>query len=243
MATQRDLKMLLRPLLTRRPDLALVGRYLIIRPFCHHLRGVHFSIERWGNDCSAELFFWQLSDGHRGPFFHSSNAKLERQGELGFWLKLGWDKDREASSAALCRALEDRMLPVVQDLRDYRDFLVSKMAPAGAETTGDGPKYWPEVLCMIAEGRFEEGLHHLAPNLEGIWASIPEDDEVTEECRYSGFSFYRWAYLRRLLRTDPSAVFPLLHEWEERGVKSMKLEEHWISTPFPGEKERQDRPA
>ena len=89
----------------------------------------------------------------------------------------------------------------------------------------------------------EEGLHHLAPNLEGIWASIPEDDEVTEECRYSGISFYRLAYLRRLLRTDPSAVFPLLHEWEERGVKSMKLEEHWISTPFPGEKERQDRPA
>jgi hypothetical protein len=241
MATQRDLKMLLKPLLARRPDLALVRRYLIIRPFCHYLRGVHFSIERWGNHCSADAFFWQVYDGSTGPSFYSSTTKLERRAGTTFWLKTGWDQDREASSNALCHAIEDRLLPLVQDLTDYRAFLVARIAPAAAEIQEDGFKYWPEILGMITEGCFEEGLRYLAPAIRGMWPPTPEDDMVTEKCRYSNISYYRWAYLRRLLRTDPSAVFPLLHEWEELGVKGMKLEEHWISTPFPGEKERQDR--
>jgi len=238
MPTHRDLKLLLKPLLLRRPDLALVGRHLIIRPFSHYLRGVHFSIERWGNDCSAEVFFWQVYDGHGRPFFYATTAKLERWSEISFRLREGWDQDKKASSDALCRALEEKLLPVAQDLTDYRKFLVSRMAPVAAAIETDGFKYWPEILGMLTEGQFKEGLRYLAPGLEHMAPSPLEDDEITEECRYADLVYDRWAYLRRLLRTDPSAVFPLLHEWEELGVKNLKVEEHWSPTPFPGEKKR-----
>lgn len=238
MPTHRDLKLLLKPLLLRRPDLALVGRHLIIRPFSHYLRGVHFSIGRWGNYCTVTTFFWQLYDGHNGPFFYGPHNNVKYPNQATYLLLEGWVQDKEAESEALCRVIEGKLLPIVQDLTDYRKYLGSIMAPDAENLPSDDFKYWPEVLGMITEGSFDDGLRYLEIAFRGMQAWVPEDDKVTEECRYADLVYKRWAYLRRLLRTDRSAIFPLLHEWEAMGVKNLKLEEHWSPAPFPGEKKR-----
>src|SRR5438477_7968641 len=49
MATSRELKELLRPLLARRADLAFVRRTLFFQPFTHYLRGVEFTTSRFLN--------------------------------------------------------------------------------------------------------------------------------------------------------------------------------------------------
>src|SRR5439155_515456 len=60
MATSRELKELLRPLLARRPDLALVGRTLFFHPFGHYLRGVAFTTSRFSS-ISQGYSFWRMA--------------------------------------------------------------------------------------------------------------------------------------------------------------------------------------
>ncbi len=63
MATSRDLKGLLRPLLARRPDLAFVRRTLFFHPFTHYLRGVEFTTSRFLNASEGYSFAHQLYNG------------------------------------------------------------------------------------------------------------------------------------------------------------------------------------
>ena len=69
MATTRELKALLRPLLKRRPDLAYDRNVLFFSPLTHYLRGAALISSAYGKDFNVIPVAVQLYSGEHGIDF------------------------------------------------------------------------------------------------------------------------------------------------------------------------------
>ncbi len=226
MPTGRELKKLLQPLLSRRPDLAFVGRVLFFQPLTHYLRGVGFDFSRFHSASGAVSFAHQLYNGQASPDFGYSHG-------YKYQMSLDWEEDFTQTSARLCDVMEQHALPPVEGIVDYVEhqkrppylclFSWQKLAdsPKGSFTVALGE-------CSVAD--FDAAERRLSDTLR------PSPlDAVIEVSRYSDNLFGRMRYLLNLLREDRSQVLPLLHDWEAHAVNGMKLTKYWKPTPFPGE--------
>jgi hypothetical protein len=226
MATSRELKTLLRPLLQRRSDLAFVGRTLFFQPFTHYLRGVEFDTSSFGTTSRAFSFAHQLYNGQDCVDFHVGPTQHR------YLVKPDWKNDPERTSEELCEEMELRALPPVEPIVDYVEH-----QKATAYLQGFHPKA-PVRLFFLALGDCSVGDYDAAES------KLTEFDQrereylaaaATEEHRYHINVLWRMAYLLRTLRQNRSEILPLLHDWEAFAVKSSKLTKYWKPTPFPCE--------
>jgi hypothetical protein len=226
MATSRELKELLRPLLVRRSDLAFIGRTLFFQPFTHYLRGVEFMTSRFHSASQAVSFAHQLYNGQDCVDFHSGPGRHRYQ------MKLEWKDSLVTASKELCEEMELRALPPVEPIIDYVEH-----QKAAAYLKGLDPRA-PVRVFLLALGDCSVGAFGAAETkLSEFERYLPEysADLVAEEHRYERYPLWRMAYLLRTLRKDRSQVLPLLHDWEAFAVKSSKLTRYWKPTPFPCE--------
>jgi hypothetical protein len=226
MATSRDLRALLRPLLTQRSDLAFVGRTLFFRPFTHYLRGVEFMTSQFNTASRAISFAHQLYNGQDSPDFgHSRGYKYRMLDD--------WERNLDQTSASLCDAMERNGLPQVEGIVDYLEHQ-RRLDYLGLLP---GLKISESPVCTftVALGECSVGDFDSAEKrLSDIMRPSPLD-AVIEVSRYSDYLRGRMAYLLGTLREDRSQVLPLLHDWEGYAVKGMKLTTYWKPTPFPCE--------
>src|SRR5262249_40037514 len=112
MATSRELKRLLQPLLAKRADLAFVRRTLFFQPFGHYLRGAKFSFSRFHTASGATSFAHQLYNGQAVEDMNYSKG-------YGYQMPQNWEADLDRSSSILCDEMERSVLPAVEGIVDY----------------------------------------------------------------------------------------------------------------------------
>jgi hypothetical protein len=229
MATSRELKALLLPLLTRRSDLAFAGRTLFFRPFTHYLRGVEFLTSRFNTASRAISFAHQLYNGQDSPDFgHNRGYKYRMPDD--------WEQDLNQTSVSVCDTMERDALPPVERIVDYIEHqrLPEYLGLLPGLKIADSPKCtFTVALGECSVGDFDGAQQRMS----AIMGFLPEYpvQSATDEHRYSDYLFWRMAYLTRVLQTDRGSVLPLLHDWEAYAVKGMKLTKYWKPTPFPCE--------
>ena len=180
MATSRELKELLRPLLARRSDLAFVGRTLFFHPFSHYLRGVAFTASQYSSSSQGFSFAHELYNGQDSVDFDGS------PGQHKYLIKPDWKDNSEKASAELCEDLEQRALPSVEPIIDYVDH---QHAPS---YIGAHDRRAPNYVFVLALGDCSIGDFDAAESkLSDFERYLPEYSAAaaTEEHRYSGYTF------------------------------------------------------
>ena len=229
MPTSRELKQLLKPLLSRRPELVFDRRMLFFVPVTHYLRGVEFDNYRWSNAAIANSFARSLYDGYPG-------IRSGRPGTYRYWIPLGWDADPTNASQQLCENLERYALPPIEPIVDYPQHLKAIPYMPSPGPTNARPYHSPEYAMAIAigecttTGSYDLAEEVLAESMKRFSDYPPE--LATEEHKHDVDFGWRAAYLLRLLQTNRPKVLPLLHDWEAYAVNALKLTKYWKPTPF-----------
>lgn len=208
MTTAAQVKRLVQPLLQRNPDLALVGRWVIVKPVHHILRAISI-----GRSLDPKCFVptWAAN------FLFQPNARLHF-----FWgtrMKGFWDVDVPELAEKLADAIEREALPPLRSIITTDDFV---RFAHGA---------WPEdhkPYVDVALGDFEA-----AQSMCDFFASLNGHYGIRqEECEHV---FHGLCPL--IAKNDRIAIAKLLHQHEAESVKRLKLEKYWEPTPFPIELE------
>lgn len=227
---------LLLPLLKRRNDLVLGGRHLAMVPVSSFVRGIFF--ERCSDPTAYVPYLFAAPLCVCGGFsFHFGN--FFRRGSLSFYQMYPqfegedhplsnstyvryWSTGDDDYPNAMLRAVEDEMLPAVEAMDS-----LDKVARAFAsnDRSCDRPYMqrslaWIEVMHGRFGGMAANRFNHARMMLEKYQPGLADrllqlGDDLPVE--------------------DKQAILRILHEREADAIRTMKLEKHWIPTPFPAE--------
>jgi hypothetical protein len=221
MTTAAQVKKLVRPLLERHADLALVGRWIYVKPVHHFARAVlidrtssaaHFN-PRWA---AIHLFQWRRS-------FTLNWGGLISDPHQGHW----WSERNDPNVAeALVRAIEEQALPwlrTMSTLQLYLEFVSQNLFRHHLYDNGSA-----QIIAWVACGYLEAARKICEKNLEAWSTDQPHyDDEARAK-------FRRLRELSALvMKDDRPGLARLLHAWEAETVKNFKIEHLWEPTPFP----------
>jgi len=226
MPTSREIQSLLRPLLSRRPDLALRHRVVFFTPVTHYLRGVLFTLSRWRSEPRLVCAVDQLCFGHT-----TATAADYGPGAYEFELGEDWKQDLEATSRILCEELEQRALPIVEPISDFAEHI--KRVPTSWPRDESPVGFFNEALALCTHANFDAAEELMFRKLNGP-LQVPERPGP-KDSRYEENMYWRTRYLMDALRNDRPKILPLLHEWEEISVGNLGLRKYWDPTPFPCE--------
>jgi hypothetical protein len=238
MPTSAEIKKVLRPLVERRPDLAVHGRAVFFAPFTHYLRGAIFMSARSTKNPHIVQFVNQLCTG-----WTTFDVNMRGRDAYEYRLFYEWDSnDLEKASPILCEEIERRALPALEPITDYSEHLRRLPHHYLPDSYRADQRRPPSVFPLhalnsachsCARGDFDAAEELLAATVANHELHSPPIP-VTDALRYSdiGLPFVRSAYLLHTLRTDRSQVLPLLHDWEAFTVNACRLTRYWKSSPF-----------
>jgi hypothetical protein len=215
MTTTAQVRQVLRPLLSRHSDLALVGRFLIIKPVRHILRGVF--VDRCGNPNAfvpIKVVDILLPGRHM--------MTLGWGGQLYKAPYRIWDANNAVAINTMCEMIEYEVLPGLRQIISFGDFVAvaSEKRPLSERVSYEAFTGM-HMLLAVAHGDFDEARE--------IWDSDPQISRYM----MSKVPFFYTA----LLSKDRSALAAFLHQWEAQTIATYKLEKFWEPTPFPLELE------
>jgi hypothetical protein len=238
MPSDKERRMLIRPLMKRRPDLAYHRQYVFIKPLGHYLRGVFFGSGSYGRYFTLESFVIPLFAGTTYHYFRRTRKTLPpEQQPFDRYIKETWLEDPERAAQAVSDIIEHEALPAVANIASPEaanarpEYAKDDIDPAlGACFNGD----FDEAERIIVDYVEKNKRGHLMgfKDLRGVFEPYSLA-LVTEAHRNHEMEDWRIAYLGKLLKTDRSKVPALLHEWEEVTVNAFKLNKYWTRTPFP----------
>lgn len=216
MTTAVEVKRLIKPLLMRNSDLALVGRLLVVKPVHHILRGVFFD-----GSWDKNLFrpYWGVSylfgpDSSFGPTWGERiYRKIERS-----WLLSDPD-----IGEIVCEAIERDALPIIQEIESTEAFAAFASKERFPYTALNGYPY-RRVLVDIALGNFDAAR----TICEGLAERRKKSNWLAEE-----YDFVIETLWPPIVAGDRKALARMLHQWEAQAIKRLKLDRLWEPTPFP----------
>jgi hypothetical protein len=209
MTTAAQVKHVVGPLLKRNPDLALVGRLVVIKPVHHILRGI--SIDRRSFNSRLFVPTWAAN------FLFQPNAFFHY-----FWGKRvhgAWNIDVPDLAENLADAIERDALPILRSIVTIDDF-VRFANGAWAEDNK------PYVDVALGDFKAAQSICDFFASLNGRYGIRQEEIEyvVRDLCP-------------RIATNDRRGLAQVLHAYEAASVKQLKLEKLWEPTPFPIELE------
>ncbi|MGA8989933.1 MAG: hypothetical protein WB500_06050 [Rhodoplanes sp.] len=222
MTTAAQVKKMVQPLLARHTDLALVGRWIYVKPVHHFARAILIDRTAYAEEFEPQWAVIHLFQARKtfslnwGEFLAN-----ERSRRRGLWFMS--DPDVEAS---LIEALEQQALPklrAIETLDDYLAFVARHMF---------GPKLfdWPQcrIIVDVALGKLDSARSICKENLPRWSVDRPnyDEDDKAENRRLRELC-------AKLAEDDRTGLARLLHEWEAYTVKNFKIEHLWEPTPFP----------
>lgn len=229
MTTITQTKQVVQPLLARHSDLAMVGRYLILTPVRHFVRGVF--IDRSINQhvfepvISVCLTFdgdteQGIGWGDRFIYRSFEDAAPDlvdtRKNDPRFGV---WDIRYPDNIELMLRFIEAALqsLCAMTAFEQMVDF-------AGRDENNLTPfefMYYPRLLIAAATGDFETA-RQIVGKREGLRRSF--------DTRYP-------AFCPALLSEDRAALAKCLHDLEAKTIRNLKFTKFWEPTPFPLELE------
>jgi hypothetical protein len=243
--TVAQVRQVTRPLLERNPDLALVGRLVVIKPVRHIIRGIFFDPssdpvlhnpvwlvsflfkpwtlvgDRWGEGLSAKRP--NLLKHARDPESLKEIARImSAQERLPLRERRypaswgGWVAYDPTIATEMCEVIEEQALPMLRALQSIDDFVTFTADKTRFAWTYFGSSYIDEPFVFAAQGNVEAAL--------AACTKLVKEEPTGPRCR---------ELLRRLAAGDRHGVAQSLHEWEADSVKRLKLEQLWERTPFP----------
>jgi hypothetical protein len=238
MPTDKERRMLIRPLMKRRPDLVYHRQYVFVRPLTHYLRGVFFKSGAYGKYFTLISFVFPLFDAARYFYFRGTGDLPQEQKPFEYDVHQSWVDDPEKYSVEVCDVIEHQALPPVADVVSPEAF---------AKRPGYMQRCIDAALGACFNGDFDEAERIVIPYISEWktrvadgWPDPPEHerysaDAATEEHSFHEDDWWRMAYLGKLLQTDRARIPALLHDWEDFTVNTWKLNKYWTRTPFPCE--------
>jgi hypothetical protein len=219
--TVKEVRKLVAPLLERNPDLAVVGRLIVLKPVHHILRGVFIDATSQANQCEPRWLMMDL------PFkaddiIYGVGGSLFRSKPRTLW----WLDDPEIS-ADLVFVVERDVLPKlrsIQTLQDYFEAAVPKDPVALKRMWG------MQLTFAVARGDLEAARGFLANDLKGIYM------RPLNEFR-AGLGDRLLKNGARVSAEDRQALADYLHDCEAYTVGKLKIAHLWETTPFPIEQQ------
>jgi hypothetical protein len=224
MTTIADVKRLVQPVLERNPDLALVGRLLVVKPVRHLLRGVYIDrsldpsifTPTW-----AAIFLFEPTDS----FTFNWGDRLYRTSHGP------WDVNNPKTQAAMVEEIEGTALPILRPIESLDDFVTFTSRGRFPSKALEG-YHLRKIVVDVARGDLDSARAICAELIGGRtrWSWSPRMREDFERitntlCPLIGAN-------------DKPALATLLHEWEAHSVEKLKIGQLWQRTPFPLEEGR-----
>ena len=225
MTTISQVKRAVQPLLQRNPDLALVGRLVVIKPVHHILRGVY--IDR---SLDANLFVptWFVM-----PMFKPKDSISFAWGDRMYRPTAGrWDVTDPQASPLMCEEIERVALPLLRKVQSIDDLVrfTSKKRFKDYYLDLDLHKD-KKIYVDVARGDLES-----ASKLCAFLAEFARTTEVGWEREDYGKIAKTLGPL--LAANDRTGLAQVLRDCEAYSTKKLKLEKLWEPTPFPLELQR-----
>jgi len=223
MTTASEVKRMVRPLLERNPDLALVGRMIYIKPVRHFARAVVIGRTSSANRFSPRWTVIHLFEVHR-LFTLNWGDHLDEllPGVHGF----NWPTDAPGIEEGLCQAVERQALPWLRTMSTldlFLAFVSQNLFRHHMYDKGDA-----EVIVSVAQGHADYARKLCEQHIERWSTDKPYYDDEDRA------KFRRLRELHALvLKDDRAGLAALLHAWEAETVKNFKIEHLWEPTPFP----------
>jgi hypothetical protein len=220
MTTAAEIKKLVKPLLARNADLALVKRFVVVTPLRHVIRGVlmdgtsgkHGFLPRW----LVDHFF----EPRRR--YHLSWGECLRHSTKG-WV---WYTTEAGIEEELILSVEGQALPLLRALESLDDFVATVAQTDRPHLLFEVPV--EKIVLDIARGDLATARGLSRDVIAKKSLDDPHlDDEDREHLR-------KVKVLCALLEKDDRAgMARMLHEWEAETVRLMKLDHLWEPSPFP----------
>jgi hypothetical protein len=217
MTTVAQVRQVVQPLLQRNPDLALLGRLIVIKPVHHLLCGVY--VDRSLNPLSF-VPTWSvllLSDVRKDFGFLWGERVRGRHGY--------WETTDPDVSSAMCEAIEQEALAPMRSIKTFDDFIDLTSVLRNPRRHLD---LFPiaRLTVDIARGDLAaaEAICKFLKTREG------KSEYVYQEERY-GRAVQGLCPL--VAANDRAGLAKLLHSYEALSVKNLKIEKYWEETPFP----------
>jgi hypothetical protein len=222
MTTAAQAKKMVQPVLARHPDLALVGRWIYVKPVHHFARAVLIDRTAYADEFEPRWAVVHLFEAQRFfPLDWGEFLTNERSRRRGLWFMS--DPDVEL---ALIEAIEQQALPKLRAIKTLDDYL----AYVSRHMFRHKLFSWPQckMVVDVALGDLDVARALCRKNLEHWSVDRPnyDDDDRAENRRLRELC-------ARLAADDRAGLAQLLHEWEVYTVRNLKIEHLWEPTPFP----------
>jgi len=233
MTTLAQVKRTIKPLLDRNPDLALVGRWIIVKPVRHIVRGILIDRTSQADQFSPQWAVMHLFEPRHTIFLSWGSMRMPPHlfyPEEGLWK---WSLSQVENT--LLTLLEQEALPKLRSIQTIQNLIQMLIELNRSRFSPDAPPLPPfhrdtltKIIFDVALGDLESGTSLCAKPIlawnsnDGTW----DESGKARLCRAQ--------QLCRLLAADDRAgMAALLHEWEAQTVRNLKIEHLWERTPFP----------
>ncbi len=237
MPTERDIRLLLKPLVEKRKDLVYLDRHLLIVPIRSLFVGVYFSRSSSKENLeprpvamplcfdleapASEAFpfrrpgikTWGDVHGYDYPYMRERLHEIRPEN----WLMTDSDYPEAVRSA-----INEEMIPNIELLANWES--------SEEFTCKQGWRHYKAPICFrLAQGDFD-------------WIKVSFGQSKIRHWVVPDISWYCGDLAERVLdhgnditTAEKHTIFTRMHEREAEAIRNMKLEKHWIPTPFPAE--------
>ena len=221
MTTMSQVKQVVQPLLERNPDLALVGRLVVVKPVHHILRGIY--IDRCSNPLLfipkyAVIFLFEPSDSLS---FNWGQEVYRTSPGSGLF-----DISDPDTAMDMCEGIEQQALPRLRQVQSLDDFVTFTSKENFSYTYLDLYEI-RKIYVDVARGDLNSA--------RAICAFL-----ATEHGRRKNLPMMHEEYnlimdrlCPLLAANDKPGLARFLQECEAKSVRNLKLEKLWEATPFP----------
>ena len=221
MASARQIKSCLKPLLDSNCDLILTDRSVIVLPVRHVLRAVLIDQTRSADCFRPRWYIHHLFSPRLWPHI-SWGEEIYRSNSVS------WSLSDTTAKSDLIHQIETVALPILRRIETLDDYLRTIMERwKWHHLINDD---WTRLPVELAMGNLEEARKLCEGHV--FTSSDPgskEPDVWKAEAAGS-------KELCRLIRAgDVAGAIAKLHDFERRTAAALKIEKHWQETPFPVE--------
>lgn len=227
MTTQAQVKKLVKPLLERHSDLALVGHLIVVKPLRHVLRAI--IIDRTSNAAyfRPAWFVDHLLEDHHA--FHITWGSRVYGAK-----RVNWTFSNAGVGDDLLEAAERGLLPILRAISNLESlYTIAAAGAGGCPPFGEGAG---AVVMSIALGNLD-AARRLVPSVRERFSigSPVEISRVNPHFVFDTPSYFDWfnRLCRLLDQDDRDGMARMLHDWEAATIGNLKMKHLWEPTPFP----------
>jgi hypothetical protein len=225
MTTAAEVRRMVQPLVSRHADLALVGRWIFVKPIEHFVRGVLIDRTAYKEQFEPRWAVTHLFEiQHFFPLSWGEYHINKRSSLPGIWR--AFDPDVELS---LIEAIEEQALPTLRAMTTLDDFLAFVSQHYFRHHLFE----WPhrKIIVDVALGKLEAARAICKEKIQ-YWSTLHANLDEEGRARFLGLQ----KLCACLAADDRRGIAELLHQWEADTVKRQKIGHLWKPTPFPLER-------